>query len=162
MNVSETSIDQDTMKLIQSCAANAASFLSINPEQVSPARAVGAIDQYIHDLQTAKTQFTNEEEDPAYLFGSFWGQQICRGLGWQWANVVFHDHSDSEAVGVFSPDRSLAIYPFHFIYGCLENGAPVTIQLAFNMLSDGSGIPDLPPRGYENVMDNVHHIVPRG
>ena len=80
---------------------------------------------------------------------------------WQWASVTFHDFEGSQAAGVFSPDRALAIYPFHFVYGCMENGAPVTILLSYNMLVDGTRIPALPKRGYENVMDNVRHVVPR-
>jgi hypothetical protein len=73
---------------------------------------------------------------------------------------VFHDRGDAEAVGVFSRDRSLAIYPFHFVFSCLEERAPVTILLAFQILSEGTRVPKLPAGGYENVMDNVHHSPP--
>ena len=64
-------------------------------------------------------------------------------------------------VGIFSADRSLAIYPFQFAHGCIQTGVPVTILLAYNMLKDGFGIPKLPPQGYVNLMDGVRHIVPR-
>ena len=63
-------------------------------------------------------------------------------------------------VGVFSTDRSLAIYPFQFVHGCIHNGVPVTIMLAYNMLKNGA-IPKLPPLGYVNLTDGVRHVVPR-
>jgi hypothetical protein len=159
--ISETPLDLEITKLIQSCAATAARLLSVNGDEVTPAAMVDAIDACVYQLQHDGGPELSAEEEPEYLFGSLWGEQLVRQLGWQWAQVVFHEYDDSQAVGVFSPDRALAIYPIHFIHGCLENDAPVTIALAFNMLVDGKRIPKLPQGGYENVMDNVHHIVPR-
>jgi hypothetical protein len=88
-----------------------------------------------------------------------WGEQLVREFGWEWSAVTFHDHNDSKAIGVFTRDRSLAIYPWHFIVGCLENNATVTILLAFNMLVAGT-IPPQEPNGYLNLMDHVIHIIP--
>ncbi len=102
-----------------------------------------------------------DDDEPAYTFGSLWGTQLVRQLGWEWGWVTFHDHGDTRAIGVFSPDRALAIYPFHFVHGCLRRNTPVTILLAFDILVDGKRVPRLPPGGYENVMDNVHHAEPR-
>jgi hypothetical protein len=103
-----------------------------------------------------------DDDDPAYTFGSLWGEQLVRQLGWEWGRVTFHDHGDTRAIGVFSPDRALAIYPFHFVHACLRRDTPVTILLAFDILVEAKRVPPLPPRGYENVMDNVHHAEPRG
>jgi hypothetical protein len=141
-------------------AQDAASFLKIDPKRLSPQQIVEKIDDFVHRLQKGKVT-APKDEDVNILFGCLWGQQLVADFQWEWANVVFHDHNDSKAMGVFSPDRSLAIYPFHFIQGCIENGAPVTILLSFNMLIDKTRIPKLPARGYQNVMDAVHHIVPR-
>lgn len=99
-----------------------------------------------------------DNEEVALLLASLWGEQLVRQFGWEWGSMIFHDHGNTTAVGVFSPDRSLAIYPFHFIFRCLEEDAPVTLLLAFQILKDASRIPALPEGGYENVMDNVHHV----
>ena len=161
MNVSENAIDVEMLNNIKACAEDAAAMLGVDTSQESPADVVKAVDSFVHDWQKGKRPEISEDDDLSLTLGSLWGEQLVRDLGWQWAGVTFHDHDDSKAVGVFAPDRALAIYPFHFVYGCLENGAPVTILLSYNMLKDGTKIPPLPPGGYENVMDNVHHIVPR-
>lgn len=119
-------------------------------------------DEESADEESADQESADQElDDLAYTLGSLWGEQLVRQFGWRWAWVTFHDHDDSRTIGVFSPDRALAIYPFHFIHGCLRTHAPVTILLAFDILVDGKRVPSLPPGGYENVMDNVHHVVPR-
>lgn len=161
MNISETEVEPGILELIRNCSRDAADVLALDLEATPVAELVAGVDRCVYDMQHGHGVELDAEEDPSYLFGSLWGEALCRELEWEWASVAFHDHDDSKVVGVFSQDRSLAIYPFHFIYGCLENGAPVTIELAFNMLVDGSRIPELPASGYENVMDNVHHIVPR-
>ena len=123
---------------------------------------VKAVDRCVYDLQQGNGPEFGAQDEPDLVLGSLWGQQLVRELSWQWAAVTFHEHDDAKAVGVFSPDRALAIYPFHFIYGCLENGAEVTIMSGVQLLVDGSKVPPLAPGTYENVMDNVHYIVPRG
>lgn len=84
---------------------------------------------------------------------------MVRQFGWQWASLTQHDHDDFKAIAVVSDDRSLAIFPFHYCFGCLENHVTPTVLLAFNML-DGGGIPQQEARGYINLMDGVNHIVP--
>ncbi len=64
--------------------------------------------------------------------GTLWGEICVSELGGEWVKVRFED--DSGAIGVFSKDRSVGIYPWYFVLGCVENGAPVTIELAWNML----------------------------
>jgi len=161
MDISEETLDTETMDSILGCADEACELLHVDSVADDPSEIVSKIDQHVFVLQKGNGPIVSEDDDPALLLGSLWAQQMVRQFGWQWAGVTFHDHEDSKAVGVFSPDRSLAIYPFHFIWGCLENEAPVTIELSFNILKDASRVPSLPAKGYENVMDNVHHIVPR-
>lgn len=158
--ISESEVSSEQAGLIPQVARSAAEFLEIDLQTAAPEAIVEAVDDFVHRLQREQVA-APEDEEVEIFFGCLWGEQLVREFGWEWANVTFHEHGDVKAIGVFSPDRSLAIYPFHFIIGCLENEAPVTIMLAFNLLRDSSRIPELPPRGYENVMDHVHPIVPR-
>ncbi len=160
MNISENPIDAGMLGNIEGCAADAAAMLGLDVN-TSEEELVEAVDDFVHAWQKGQRPKVDEDDDLSLTMGSLWGQQLVRKLGWQWAGVTFHDQDDSKAVGVFSPDRSLAIYPFHFVYGCMENDATVTIMLSYDMLVDGTKIPSLPSNGYENVMENVHHLVPR-
>ena len=137
MRITEEPIESDLMRDIESCAMDALPWLEmVATEPLTASAVVAAIDR----------------------LGSLWGMQLVESLGWDWSGVIFQAFDDARAVGVFSPKRSLAIYPFHFLHSCMEGDAPVTIELAFNLLVEGSRIPKLPDQGFENVMDNVHHI----
>ena len=158
--ITETPIDAEVLGNIQGCASDAASMLGIDANS-GEIDLVTAIDEFVFAWQKGDRPEVSADDDLSLTLGGLWGQQLVRKLSWQWASVTFHEHDDASAVGVFSTDRCLAIYPFHFIYGCMENDSPVTIALSFNILLDGSRIPQLPEGSYENVMDNVHHVVPR-
>lgn len=156
MKITEEPIDDETMTLLDGCAIDAATLLEIDTASVTSDEIIAAIDQCVRQLQEGDGPHVTEEDDPALMLGSLWGQRLIMEFGWSWAGVTFHDHNEMQAIGVFSPDRSLAIYPFHFIWGCLENGEAVAIEMAFNILKDASRIPALPAGGYENVMDHAH------
>jgi hypothetical protein len=160
--ITESPPDKKRMRLIDLVARDAAKYLKVSVDTDSSDKIVKAVNDCVRKIQKGRwPRFSKDDEEAAdLLLGCLWGSQLVKELDWEWVNVVFHDHGDSEAVGVVSPKRDLAIYPFHFVYGCIENNATVTILLAFNMLKDGRRIPALPPRSYENVMDYVHHIVP--
>lgn len=172
MNLTERPMDEDTLAAIEQFAEEAAHWLELeNVDAVSPEPIVAAIDELVYELQKAimaeeaalegAESALPDAEDASLTLASLWGQQLVRQFGWQWATVVFHELDNTEAVGVFSPDRSLAIYPFHFVFSCLEDRAPVTILLAFHVLQASDRVPELPAYSYENVMDNVHHTAPR-
>ena len=161
MSISESPIDDELLGHIQNAAKAGARLIDVDTGQLTSADIVHAVDEAIYAFQKGVGVKLVDDEDPSLLLGSLWGEQICRELGWTWSGAIFHNHDDSHAVGVFSPDRSLAIYPFHFLTGCLANQAPVTVELSFRMLLEGSDIPKLPANSFENVMDNCHHIVPR-
>lgn len=163
MNITEQSIDSELLDDLAKCAARAIKLLGLDPENDSAETIITAIDAFVFETQQGNTRDfdLNEDEDLPLMLGSAWGVQLVRSLGWQWSSVIFHDHDDVPAVGVFSVDRSLAIYPLHFIYGCLEHDAPVTIALAWSILNDGTRVPELPANGFENVMEHVHHDAPR-
>ena len=162
MKISENPLAGEMLDAIRDYASEAARVIGLEDhESLSPPAIVEAVDKAVFELQKGGGPEFAEDEEAALLLGCLWGEQLVRELGWQWIGATFHEFDDAEATGVVSPNRALAIYPFHFIFECLENKVPVTIQLAFEILKDGSRVPRLPPRSYENVMDNVHHEAPR-
>lgn len=179
---SERTLDAETAASIASYSEAAAEMLGVDQVESSPADIVTAIDRWLCTAQTEglptlrphdhalpennalpENKQSDSESDKdlhanelAYRIGSLWGNQLIRELGWQWAVIIFEHRPDMEVVGVFSPDRSLAIYPLNFVFHCLADAAPVTVLKAFDILREGSRVPPLPPGGYENVMDHVH------
>lgn len=158
-DITESPPDEERLRLLASVAEDAADYLGVSLDEDSPEAIIRAVHECVREIQEGGGPEFDEGERVDLLLGCLWGSQLVRALGWEWVNVVFHDHGDSEAVGVASPNREFAIYPFHFVQGCLENNATVKILLAYNMLSAGA-MPTLPPRSYENVMDAVHYIIP--
>ena len=123
---------------------------------------VAAVDQFVYDWQCGKRPpISWEVDDIPYYLGSLWGEQLVRQFGWEWKLITSHEHGDSKAPGVVSPDRSLAIYPIHFIIGCLNDpSVDATILLSFNMLQE-SQTNDSKQGAYDNLMAQVFRIVPR-
>jgi hypothetical protein len=160
--ITENSVDAELLGNISACGGDSVSLLGSDIMQKSPADIINAIDSFVFNWQKGVRPPIHPDDDLSLILGSLWGEQLVESLGWQWTSVTFHDHGDSQAVGVVTPDRSIAIYPFHFIYGCMENNAPVTIMLSYNMLIDGAKIPEFPAAGFLNLMEQVHHIIPRG
>lgn len=158
MRVTEEPIDPELLDTLAQAAGEGAELARIGVD-ADPAVIVAAINDFVRHEQDEPVEGIDNWDDRALPLGCLWGLQVVRRFGWEWANVTLHEHGDVKALGVFSPDRSLAIYPFYFLFGCLENKVTVTILLAFNMLVEGK-LPPLPPNGYENVMEGVHHIVP--
>jgi hypothetical protein len=159
--ITEEPIDAETLGNIQGCASEAAKMLGLDRSKATPAELVKAVDEFVYNWQKGARPAVDPEDDLSLTLGSLWGEQLVKSLRWEWTGVTFHEHGGTYAVGVVSPDRSLAIYPFHFIYGCMENNATITIMLSYKMLVDATRVPKLPAGGFENVMDNVHHIIPR-
>jgi len=158
MRVSERGIEPHILEGIEGSAAEGAELVGVSADD-PPERVVEAIDAFVSKPPGGAG--VDNWTDRALPIGSLWGRQLVRRFGWEWSAVVFHGEGDSKAVGVFSKDRSLAVYPWHFVFGCLENGAPVTILLAFRMLAAGA-VPAQTPGGFVNVMERVRHIVPPG
>ncbi len=125
-----------------------------------PPRVVEAINEFIAK-PPKKSWFKKIDNwnERAIPIGALWGMQMVRQFQWEWTLVEEDDEDASKSVAVFDKRRSLGIYPFDYLFGCLENKAYPTILLAFNMLMAGS-INTGPERAYENLMDGVQHIVP--
>jgi len=123
-----------------------------------PKELIESINEFL-SKPTKKKWFKKVDNwtEKALPIGTLWGEVFVKELGWEWINVTFEDGSQS--VGVFSRDRSIGFYPWHFVLGCVENGATVTVLLAWNMLKEGA-VPKTAPNSYVNLMDGVHHIIP--
>jgi hypothetical protein len=156
MNISERPLDDEMIETIEESLSIATQLLDIDGEHTPPLEVVTRLDRYVCTLQSDPDSDSLNFEELSLQLGSLWGRQLERALQWQWASVVFDQREEAQAVGVFSQDRRLAIYPFHFIFACLDQKTPVTILLAFTVLHDPKRIPALPDGAYENVMDNVH------
>lgn len=108
----------------------------------SPDVLVTAICQLVDDQRARKAKLT---KGALAEIAIVWGEQLVRVLGWQWATVVYDD--DSKAIGVISPDRSLAHFPLRFLEGVTARKADNTVQLLYNMLRAGR-TPSGKPWGY--------------
>src|SRR5262249_32117272 len=132
-------------------------------EAADPKTVVDAIDAFVYAWQKGKRPAPKvlDPEDAPYALGGLWGHQLVRRFAWEWAMVTFHEHNDSVAPGVLSPDRALAVYPIHFLMGAMKNpGVDATIALSFNILEAGKAS-SAKPRRYFNLMEGVRRIVPR-
>ena len=137
-------------------------ILGVAPDD-DPASIVAAVDAFVYAWQCGDRplQSVLDSEDAPFTLGAVWGEQLVRRFGWEWRMVTFHEHSDSVAPGVLSPDRALAVYPIHFVMGCLEDHTvDTTILIAFKMLDAGK-IASTAPSSYANLMDGVYRIIPR-
>ncbi|WP_337172942.1 hypothetical protein [Paludisphaera sp.] len=160
MTITDGPIPDETLRKIRDCAKGALDDLGPEVAAEGPAGIVAAIDEIMDQIQQESAKLSDEEgADPAVFFGALWGEQLVNALGWQWTNV---EHGVEEpVVGVAAPDRSLVIYPFHFLASRLADRAlDVTVALAFNMLADGT-IPPVPAGSYVDVMQGVRRVVPR-
>ncbi len=158
MNITEQPLDAAVASNLAGAAAEGAKLANIS-STASPLQIVEAINAFVAKPPSSWFRKVDNWTDRALPLGSLWAEQMVRQFGWEWATVVRHDQGDSKAVGVFDPSRSLAIYPFDFVFGCLESKSYPTILLAFNMLVVGK-VPELPARSYMNLMDGVRHVVP--
>lgn len=151
--------------MTEACTAEVAvgtRVLGLTPDD-EPATIVSAIDAFVFNWQCGERpppSVLDPEKVPVML-GAVWGQQFVREFGWEWAIVEFHEHDGMTAPAVLSPDRSLAVYPIHFIMGCLQDSTvDTTILVAFKMLA-ARRIGDTTPGSYFNLMEGVHRIIPR-
>ena len=159
---SEQPFPESTLQALHAEVAQGAKLLGVSPDD-DPATIVAAVDEFVYNWQCGDKppKRVLDPENAPFTLGAVWGQQLVRAFGWEWAIVTFHEHGDTTAPGVLSPDRSLAVYPIHFAMGCLQDPTvDTTILIAFNMLAAGK-IGDSTPGSYFNLMDGVHRIIPR-
>lgn len=169
MSTTEDAVPDSIAADLEGAAAEGAELVGVSVED-EPSRIVDAINRFLTpEKQKQKGWFGKANVDPeidnwtdcALPVGCLWGQVMVRHFSWRWASLTQHDHDDFKAIAVVSEDGSLAIFPFHYCFGCVENRVHPTVLLAFNMLVAGK-IPQLPAGEYANLMDGVRHIVPPG
>src|SRR5262245_22757084 len=150
--MSDEPLSDETMASIRGCANDALKVLGPKYASAEPATVVEAVDKFAYRWQKGKrpsTEVVEDTEQARLIFGSLWGEQLCKRFGWEWAQVNFGD--ESVAFGVVSPERSLVIYPLDFMLGCMQDpGVDVTVALSFNMLVAGR-VPKMKRRSYTNV-----------
>lgn len=162
-NISERPLNEKILGSIKACATDGLALLAVSDKASDPKAVISALDAFVYDWQKGKRPAPNvlDPEDAPNIMGSLWGTQWIARFKWEWTGIVFHDHGDSTAMGAASPDRSLVIYPFHFLAGCFQNPTvDATIALSYNVLDAGT-LPKQAPKEYLNLMDHVHRIVPR-
>lgn len=149
------------MAQIKESADQAVSLLGRKSED-DPDLLIGAIDEFIDNWQNNKRpDLEIDAEDLPYLLGSLWGEQLVSQFGWQWKAVTLHSNVKATAPGVVTTDRSLVVYPIHFIIGCLaDSSVDTTILLSYNMLK-AKKVPSASSGEYVDLMKNVFRIVPR-
>jgi len=158
---SESDLVGEMPQQIKDSALEALSMLRLD-EHTEPQAIMAVIDQFVYDWQCGqRPPIPCEAEDLPYTLGSLWGEQLTRQFGWEWKTITFHEHGDTQAPGVVSPDRSLVVYPIHFIIGCMANPSiDATILLSFKMLAESTAKESSEGR-YANLMEQVFRIVPR-
>lgn len=159
MNVTESPIEESITTHLPGAAREGAELVGVSVDE-EPHRIVEAINSFVAEPPKKRwLQRIDNWNDRALPVGSLWATQMQRQFGWEWVNMIQHDHDDFKALAMFAPERTGGIYPFHYVFGCLENEVYPTILLAFNMLVAGK-IPEFERRAYVNLMDGVQHIVP--
>lgn len=147
---------------IKGCVDDGLKILKLT-SKADPKAVVEVIDAFVYAWQKGKRppRMALDPEDAPFVLGSLWGEQLVKRFGWQWGMITFRDYANSVAPGVLSPDRALAVYPIHFLMGCLQDpDVDATILLSWNMLEAGS-VSGHKPKEYLNLMDGVRRIVPR-
>jgi len=159
MSTSEEPIPESIAENLHGAAAEGAELVGTSVD-AEPEKIVDAINRFLTKPKKGGWfSKVDNWDDRALPIGSLWGAAMVREFGWTWASLIQHDHDDFKAIAVVNEDRSLAVFPFHYCFGCLESNVTPTPLLAFNMLRAGK-IPQQEAGGYTNLMDGVQHIVP--
>ena len=156
-HITESAFDSERNESIQAVTQDCATCLGLDITQNTPIEIVKAVNETIVKQVFGEATAMPTDEDPDLLLGCLWGSQMVRVLGWSWVNIHVGDSLD---IAVVSPSRSMAIYPFTFVSACIRKQCICTVELSFNMLSERGDDPIYPPKTYESVMDQIHHVVP--
>ncbi len=152
----EMGLPGDVYALLPGAALDGAAIVGCGIDE-SPARIINAINDFVA-RPTKKSMFRRVDNwnDRAMPLGALWGTQLVRQFGWQW--IMLDDDGD-RSIGVFDAIRSQGIFPFEVVFHCILHHEVPTMELAFNMISDGT-LPKFEPQSFTNIMDGIRHIVP--
>ncbi len=158
MKVSESTMDEERMELINAVTRDAAELLDINLSKDPPEGIMRKVDDAIVALVLGKETPVAQDENPDLLLGCLWGSQMTRQFNWYWADVVIDDEYNE--VAMISPNREMILFPLAFTGACVNKQCICTVLLAFNMLMENDRTGEIEPGSYVNIMLNIHHIVP--
>ena len=148
----------DFLEQFKNAAIEGADLIGIDSGELNESK-IHKIDEFMFNPpDTGVLRGKDSWVDISLPVGSLWGELMVDEFGWDWLDVELDD--GTKVYGVFSKDRSLCIYPWHFVFAIIERNSEVTIELAWNMLVEGK-IPAQPENGYLNIMNNIYHVVPR-
>jgi hypothetical protein len=106
----------------------------------APEAIAEAVHALVAAVQKGKRRLSSNQ---AAGIAVVWGDQLVRGLAWQWAEVVHH--GETPMAGLVSPDRALSHFPMPFLTRQAKTGGTQnTFALLFNMLRDGNTPPAKP------------------
>ena len=158
MKIVESTPDKERVTLINAVAKDAAALLNLDPDSESPQSIVSKVNDAIVDLVFDKDTPVSRDENPDLLLGALWGAQMARQFNWYWTDVVVDDQFNE--VAIISPNQEMIIFPLSFTSAIINKQCVCTVSLAFNMLLEDDRTGAIPPGTYENIMLNIHHIVP--
>jgi hypothetical protein len=158
MKVSESTMDEERMELIKAVTRDGAELLDINLSEDPPEDIMRKVNDAIVALVLGQETPVAQDENPDLLLGCLWGSQMARQFNWYWADVVIDDEYNE--VAMISPNREMILFPLAFTAACLHKQCICTVLLAFNILLENDQIGEMEPGAYENIMLNIHHIVP--
>ena len=158
MQVEESPPDQERLGLIDAVIGDAVALLDIDLQEDSPQAIMQRVNDSVVDLVFDRPTPVSADENPHLVLGALWGAQMARQFNWYWADVVIDGQFNE--VAMISPNQEAIIFPFSFTSACIEKQCICTLLLAFNMLLENDQLGDIPPGTYENIMLEIHHIVP--
>lgn len=158
MKVHESPPDAERLRLLNAVAEDAATLLGVDLHSDTPQSIIAKVNDSIVDLVFDRETPAADDENPDLLLGALWGAQLERQFGWYWADVVIDDQFNE--VAMISPKQEMIIFPLAFTGAIIAKQCICTVALSFNMLLENDQTGTIPPRSYENIMLQIHHIVP--
>ena len=158
MNVIESPLHDERRNLLGAVTVDAAELLGIDLDADSPQSIMTKVNEAIIALVFGEPTPVAQDENPDLLLGCLWGTQMARQFDWYWADAVINDSFNE--VAMISPNQEMIIFPLAFVGACIQKQCICTVLLAFNMLLENDRIGEIAPGTYENIMLNIHHIVP--
>jgi len=155
--ISEKPVSPDTLLSIKRCAKTGLRILGIEPRASMPSAIVAGVDRFVRQWQKGirPAEAVLSAEDAPMIIGCLWAEALVSRFKWEWSMVRFADAGQIIAPAVLAADRSLVIYPLHFLTCCFADpAADVAILRAYNLLKAGA-IPNARPRAYLDLMREV-------
>lgn len=148
-------LDNDTRRLLEQAAKECRKILHIDPGATS-GRVLSVVEARVRSYANKKQKIDDVYDERILDLGSVWGEMLVCEFQWVWSEFEFSDHSS--ALGILDPICNRAVYPFHYMYGCIVNKAEIQIELSYNLVKSGK-IPSRKHKAVDNLMDHVHYII---